>query len=122
MTIQEETDEYRFVQHVVGILDVPNSRPDLEPGGLWTRGKLQLSWGLSHMTQPPTLVVARIGGALNGQATFLPFDMEGRLLVWRTAWANRDTSIHRGLTELDFRDVVAITAILAWNKPAANDD
>lgn len=122
MTIQEETDEYRFVQHVLGILGAPNSRPDLEPGGLWIRGKIRLSWGLSHLTQPPTIQVGKSSASLNGMAAFLPFEMEGRLAVWRTAWENRDTSIHRELTTLDFRDIVAITAILAWNPTHENHD
>lgn len=116
MTIEEETDEYAFVQHVVDILGVENSRPDLEPGGLWARGKLRLSWGLRLATEPPTLQVGRSSACLNGPNAFLPYELEGRLAQWRAVWANRTTSIHTDLTSLDFRDVVAITAILGWKK------
>jgi hypothetical protein len=116
MTIEEETDEYLFVQHVVDILGVENSRPDLEPGGLWICRKFRLSWGLRHATEPPTLQVGLSSAILNGPNAFLPYELEGRLAQWRTVWDNRATSIHKDLTSLDFRDIVAITAILGWRK------
>lgn len=122
MFIQEETDEFRFVAHVTEILGVPNSRPDLEPGGLWIRGNLRLSWGLRTATEPPTLQFGRSSAALNGNIAFLPYDLQGRLAVWRAAWANRESSIHRDLTTADFRDTVALTAILSWNPTPESDE
>lgn len=116
MTIEEETDEFRFVQHVTDILDAPNSRPDLAPGGMWQRGKIRLTWGMRTATEPPTIQIGRSSACLNGPAAFLPYELDGRLAVWRAAWENRHTSIHTDLATLDFRDVVAITAILGWER------
>jgi hypothetical protein len=118
MFIAEETDEYHFVQHVTRLLDVPNTRPDLEPGGLWIAGKFRLSWGLRTATEPPTLQFNGLH-SLTGSTT-LPFDMPARLAVWRTAWANREHN--HALASLDFRDVVKITAILSWNPPENTED
>jgi hypothetical protein len=123
MTIFEETDELLFVQHATHILGVPNSRPDLEPGGLWIRGKIRLSWGLRTATEPPTIQLGRTSAALNGNIAALPYDLTGRLAVWRTAFSNRENSTYPDLSNLDFRDVVALTAILSWNPPEPpNDD
>ena len=120
MTIEEETDEFLFVQHVIGILDAPNTRPDLAPGGLWVKGKVRLSWGLRLATEPPTLQIGRSSAALNG-LNALPYDLPGRLAVWRAAWANRHTSSHNDLSTLDFRDVVTISAILGWENQESRD-
>ena len=117
MTIEQETDEYLFVQHAVAILDVPNSRPDLEPGGLWVRGKIRLSWGLRLATEPPTLQVGRSSAGINGLAAFLPYEFPGRLLVWRTALENRQNSTQTDMANLDFRDLVTLAAILGWEIP-----
>ena len=117
MTIEEETDEYAFVQHVVEILGVENSRPDIAPGGLWVRGPIRLSWGLRLATEPPTLQIGGSSSNLNGANPFLPYNLAERLDQWRTSWVNRNSSSHKELTTLNFRDVVAITAILAWKSP-----
>lgn len=116
MHIREETDEYLFIQHAVAILGVPNSRPDLEPGGLWVKGIFRITWGLRMATEPPTIQVGRSSGILNGP-TPLPRDLEGRLAIWRATWSNRTTSNYTDLTNIDFRDVVLLTAILGWNQP-----
>jgi hypothetical protein len=118
MTIFEETDEFAFVQHAVNILGVENSRPDLEPGGLWIRGPLRLSWGLRTATEPPTIQIGRSPFVLNSLIAALPYDLPGRLAVWRTAFANRESSIYPDLSSLNFRDTVALTAILSWNPPS----
>lgn len=118
MFILEETDEYRFVRHVTGILGVPNTRPDLEPGGLWLDGKFRLSWGLRTATEPPTFSY-KFSYVLNGGAS-VPYDLPARLAVWRTAFANRENS--PDLQNMDFRDVVKFTAILAWNPETAEPD
>jgi hypothetical protein len=104
-----ETDELAFVSRAVGIMDAENLRPDLEPGGLWRSGILQLTWGVRTITEPPTLMVLGIAALLNGPAP-LPREMDGRLLVWRTAWRNRKGI--PDLARLDFRQTVIITAIL----------
>jgi hypothetical protein len=122
MTIFEETDEFAFVQHAISILGVPNTRPDLAPGGLWIRGKLRLSWGLRTATEPPTIQLGSSSACLNGNIAFLPYDLPGRLAVWRTTMANRENSHYPELSSLDFRDTVALTAILAWNPPDPSHD
>jgi len=122
MTILEETDEYAFVQHATEILGVPNARPDLEPGGLWIRGKIRLSWGLRTATEPPTLQVGRSSSVLNSNIAALPYDLPARLAVWRTSFANRATSTYPDLSNLDFRETVALTAILSWTPPEPEDD
>lgn len=113
MHILEETDEFLFIQHAIGLLDTPNQRPDLEPGGLWVKGIVRISWGLRMVTEPPTIQVGRSSGILNGPSP-LPRDLEGRLGVWRAVWRNREHS--SDLANLDFRDVVTISAILGWNQ------
>lgn len=118
MFITEETDEFRFVQHVKSVLDVENSRPDLEPGGLWQSGRIRLTWGMRTATEPPTIVVGRSSAALNGNIAALPYELEGRLTVWRASFANRDKSNYQDLSNMDFRDVVKLAAILAWEPPA----
>lgn len=115
MQILEETDEYRFVQHAVKILGAENQRPDLEPGGLWVAGAVRLSWGLRMATEPPTIQIGRSSGILNGP-TPLPRDLAGRLAVWRTVWANRANSNYADLTNVNFREVVLITALLGWER------
>lgn len=119
MTIEEETDEYSFVQHAIRILDVPNQRPDLEPGGLWVKGIVRLSWGLRIATEPSTIQIGRSSGILNGPSP-LPRDLAGRLGIWRAVWANRQESNYTDLTTLDFRDVVTISAILGWKEDEGN--
>ncbi|MES2923142.1 MAG: hypothetical protein V4819_16415 [Verrucomicrobiota bacterium] len=113
MHILEETDEYLFVRHAVEILGVENQRPELEPGGLWAAGTVRLSWRLRMATEPPTLQIGRAPGALNGSAP-LPRDLAGRLAIWRTVWGNRATANHTDLTNVNFREVVLISALLAW--------
>ncbi len=123
MNIQEETHEYLFVQHVLKTMGNPeNHRPDIEPGGLWLAGKLRLTWGMRMATEPPTLQVGKNSAALNGNSAFLPYELEGRLAVWRTALANRTTSNHAELANLDFREFVMLTAILAWTPEAITAD
>lgn len=121
MTILEETPEYLFIRHAVGILGVENARPDLEPGGLWVSGRLRLSWGMRTATEPPTLQVGRSSAALNGNIAFLPYDLEGRLACWRAAFQNRDKSNYQDLSRMDFREVVTLAAILGW-KPENDHD
>lgn len=119
MNIQEETPEYRFVQHALQTMGHPeNHRPDLEPGGLWLVGKVRLTWGMRMATEPPTIQVGRNSAALNGNSAWLPYDLEGRLAVWKAALANRATSNHAELATLDFRELVTLTAILGWNPDA----
>lgn len=104
-----ETDELAFVRRAIEIMGAENLRPDLEPGGLWRSGVLQLTWGVRTVTEPPTLAIKGVTALLNGPAP-LPRDMPGRLLTWRTAWRNRKNN--PDLAALDFRQIVQITAIL----------
>lgn len=112
MTILEETPEFLFIRHAIRILDVPNQRHDLEPGGLWVKGNIRLSWGLRTVSEPPTLTIK--GGPLCGSCP-LPYELRGRLAVMRLTWENRQQSPH--LADLDFRDVVTLSAILGWQHP-----
>lgn len=121
MHIVEETDEYRFVQHAVKILGVENSRPDLEPGGLWVAHGVRLSWGLRMATEPPTLQIGRSSGILNGPNP-LPRDLAGRLAVWRAVWQNRESSNYADLSKVNFREVVLITALLGWEREPEDDE
>jgi hypothetical protein len=121
MNIEEETDEYLFVQHTTAIMDVPNSRPDLDPGGLWVKGCIRLSWGLRLSTEPPTLQIGRSSAALNGNAASLPYALHARLHMWRAVWAARTESTYTDLKDLNFREIVIITAILGWEKGEVND-
>lgn len=122
MTIIEETPEFLFIQHAVEILGVPNSRPDIAPGGLWVKGKIRISWGMRMATEPPTVQVGKSSSALNGNISSLPRDLRGRLAIWKTAWENRSSSTYRDLTEMDFRDIVILSAILSWEHPPEPDE
>jgi hypothetical protein len=116
MTILEETPEFLFIQHATSILDAPNIRPDLEPGGLWIKGKIRLSWGMRTISEPPTLTVN--GGQLAGSIP-LPYDLPSRLAIMRITWQNRQNLAN--LATLDFREVVTLSAILAWQFPDDDD-
>jgi hypothetical protein len=117
MTILEETPEFLFIQHATRILDVPNIRPDLEPGGLWVKGKIRLSWGMRTASEPPTL---NVNGATMQGPVALPYDLRGRLAVWNLTYANREQNPY--LASLDFREVVTLSAILGWQYPEEDDD
>lgn len=117
MTILEETPEFLFIQHATHILDAPNQRPDLEPGGLWVKGKIRLTWGMRTAAEPPTLTVK--GGPISGSIP-LPYDLPSRLAVMRVTWENREQNHH--LANLDFREVVILSAILSWQHPTEDDE
>lgn len=117
MTIEEETPEFRFVQNAIDQLGVKNLRPDLEPGGLWIKDRIRITWGLRLATEPPTIQFGSFPSTLNGIMP-LPRDLEGRLEVWRNSLRHRDTN--RELSNLDFRDLVLLSAIIGWKPETAS--
>jgi len=107
-----ETDELLFIQHAVRLMGVKNLKPSLDPGGLWIKGPITLSWGVPSTTSGPALTVFR-RRLITDQG--IPLKEAIRM---GTSYFRRLLAQHE-LPNLHFREITLITAILAWPPPVS---
>lgn len=112
MLLDEQNPELLFIRHALAVMgNPPNGRTDIEPGGDWMAGNINLTWGLRTVTEPPTL--NHLTKPAIFTAIYLPREIEERITIWKHRLKDD--------TEINFRDRVILTAILSWTPPTSTN-